>query len=133
MSLTYSCKSIYPFGYLFSRQLVADIRTEMVTVLDNQVICVTIVVCRLAFHKLPNLERIQACCAHENGLPKLESRTLSRVNFKDTTCWVVMGSEGIFHTVNCKHTKDYKKSFAKETSIHGYIACFTSFDTNTII
>lgn len=113
MSLTYSCKSIYPFGYPVSRQLVTDIRTEMVTVLDNQVICITTVVCRLAFHKLPNLERIQACCAHKDWLSKLETRTLTRVNFKDATCRVVMGSKGIFHTVNCKHKPEYKKSFAK--------------------
>ena len=113
MSLTYSRKSIYPFGYLVPRELVTCIGAEMVAVLDNQVIRITIVVCRLAFHKLPNLERIQACCSHKDSLPKLETRALSRVDFEDPTCWVIMGSEGIFHAVNCKSTEHNQNSFAK--------------------
>lgn len=106
IQLTYSCKSIYPFGNSVSGQLVTYILTEMVAVLGNQMICVTIVVCRLAFHELSKLDRIQACCAQKDWLPKLETRALSRVHFKDTTCWVIMGSKGIFHTMNCKHTKE---------------------------
>jgi hypothetical protein len=58
LSNTYSCKSIHPFRYSVPSQFVTRILTEMVAVLNNQMIRITIVISRLALHELSNLFRI---------------------------------------------------------------------------
>lgn len=97
---THSCKAIDPFWNWIPCQFGAYIPTEMVAVLDDQVISITMVVCWLILHELSNLERIQVCRSHEYWLPKLEAGALPRFNLKDTTCWTVMCSKSIFYSIN---------------------------------
>lgn len=79
----------------------------MVAVLDNQVICITIVAQRLALHKLPNLSRVQGCGPNKYRLPELESWALARFNLKNTTGRVVVCSKCIFYTMNCTMQVNY--------------------------
>jgi hypothetical protein len=55
---TYFCEPVHPFGDLFTGKLVASVLTEMVTVLDNQVIHVPIVAASHVLHKLSHLRRV---------------------------------------------------------------------------
>lgn len=97
---TYFSQPIHPFWYPVSCQLVAYVLTEMVAVLHNQVICIPIVISSMAFHELFNFVRIQIRHPHQNWLSEFETRALSRFNFKDATCRIVMGSKSIFNAMH---------------------------------
>lgn len=62
---TYSRESIYPIWNFVPGQPVADILAEMVAVLNDQMIGITIIIYRVAFHELSDLNRVQTCCAHK--------------------------------------------------------------------
>lgn len=82
---TYSCESIYPSRNSLPSELEAHVFTEMIAVLNDQVIHITMIACRLTLDEISDLDRIQACCPHKYGLPELKARTLSRFNFKHAT------------------------------------------------
>lgn len=100
---TYFCQPIYPFWNWFPSQLVTNILAKMVAILNNQVICITMVACSMLLHELSNLNGIQACRPNKYWLSELEAWTLPRFHLKNTTCWVVMSSKCIFYTMNCKN------------------------------
>lgn len=62
---TYTGESIYPFWNLSFGQLVTNILAEMIAVLSNQMVCVTIVIHRVALHELSDLIWVQDRGAHE--------------------------------------------------------------------
>lgn len=100
---TYSGESIHPIWNFVSCQLVTDILAEMVAVLHNQMIGVPIIIYREALHELSDLNWVQACCAHENWLPKLKARTLSRLNLKNSARRIIMCTKCIFYSIHCIH------------------------------
>jgi len=98
---TYFCQSIYPLWNWFPSQLVTNILAEMVAILNNQVICITMIARSMPLHEFSNLNGVQACGPNEYGPPELEAWALPRLDLKNTTCWVVMGSKCIFYSMNC--------------------------------
>jgi hypothetical protein len=102
-----------------SSQFVTNIFAKMVAILDNQVICIAIVICRLAFHELSNLSRVQACSSNEYRLPKLEAWAHPRLDLKNATCRVVMSTECIFHTMNFHARVKNSEACPIRIAIHG--------------
>lgn len=91
----------------------------MVTILDDQVICITIVPCGLALHELPNLNRVQACRPNKYRLPELKAWALPRFNLKDAARRVVMCSKRIFYTMNFHAGVKNTEACPVDVSIHG--------------
>lgn len=54
--VTYSCKTIHPFGNWFSSELIRDVLAEVIAILGDQVVCVSIVARCLVLHELPHLD-----------------------------------------------------------------------------
>lgn len=76
----------------------------MVAILNNQVICITMIARSMPLHEFSNLNGVQACGPNEYGPPELEAWALPWLDLKNPTCWVVMGSKCIFYSMNF-HTR----------------------------
>lgn len=90
---------------MFPCQLVTDVFTEMIAVLGNQVIRITIIAFRVMLYEFHDLITIQTCSPKKDRLPKVETWALPGLNLKDTTVRIVMRTKCILYTMNCQ-TKD---------------------------
>ena len=115
---TYFSESIYPFRNWFPSQLMTDVLAEMITVLDDEVICITMVARRALLHELSDFMTIEAGRANQYWPPEFEAGALSRFNFKNATGWIVMSSKCIFYTMDCTMHTFYSQKGIK---------CITNF------
>lgn len=112
-TVTHPSKPINPSRYPFPSQSTCDIICEMITVLGNKMICISMIFRSNSFNKRSEFRGRHINMSQRDRTSVYETRTALWFYFKNSTSRKVVSSEPIFFAMDCVQHERHLNEFTQ--------------------